>query len=60
MQSATVTQISVALIAFAALAGAIFLQWDGQDSTAAWASFTGALGILAGQQMESPAGGVGK
>jgi hypothetical protein len=52
--NANITTIAIAIIAFAALAGAIFLQWDGQDSTAAWAGFTGALGMLAGQQMRTP------
>lgn len=54
MQNPTVVSISVAILALGSLAGAIFLQWDGQDSTAAWAGFTGSLGLLAGQQMRTP------
>lgn len=55
-----VVTIAVALIAVGSLASAVFLTWNGDDATAAWAAFTGAFGILAGQQMETPVAGVKK
>jgi hypothetical protein len=56
-----VISIAVAVIALASLAGAVALQWQGYDSSQAWAAFIGSFGVLAGQQMETPtARGVGK
>jgi hypothetical protein len=55
-----ITSIALAVVAVASLAGAIFLTWNGDDATPAWASLTGAVGLLAGQQMEPPTGGTSK
>lgn len=49
-----VVTVSVAVVAVSSLAGAIFLTWNGDDATPAWAAVSGAVGLLAGQQMETP------
>ena len=52
-----ITSIALALVALTSLGAAVFLTWNGDDATPAWASMTGAVSLLAGQQMESPTSG---
>ena len=51
--------VSIGLIALGSLASAVALQWQGYDSSQAWAAFIGSFGVLAGQQMETPTAGRG-
>jgi len=54
MMQFNIVSLMLGLVAIASLAGAIFLTWSGDDPTAAWTSTTGAIGLLAGQQMKTP------
>lgn len=56
-----IVTVSLAVICVASLAAAVMLQWQDIDATQAWAGFIASLGILTGQQMETPTSrGVGK
>lgn len=52
-----VITISLAVIAVSSLAGAIYLQATGNDSSQAWAGFLSSVGLLVGQQIPSPTTG---